>query len=575
MNSMKHSTLRIAFAMLFSLWLIQVSAQDFMGPLDGVLPGSGPDGVWNIQSGQTGYGIRNDRDGSAILYFYAGTEQGSEGSRRIDVDVAVDSSGQGMGGILYGLDTNTGNYYIFALETDGSVTLYRRDQDGFRMMTQTSSASIQAGSNTLTLIENGPELTYQVNGQNLGSISSDGTGRGAVGIAVAGLGESVFKRFEISNGQTSSQSLGQVPHGIPTAGQTANVRQSSGAASKLPASDSGNIEFKPIEIVDENGPFGRSVAMRTLVPADWETHGGVKWGTVQGQNACFRSQRLIWGAGSPDQSHGIAFLDPLSWGASNFGPVQSACLQQDLSTAESVARTYLQMLSPTVQSQVTDVQRPPEVDALIKTFERTSPLPRTPGSRSWYDGVAVSFSSVSEGVRNDGVMILISRHDEASAQSAMGTSQFRIGQTMMVLAITTPPGELDAGHPAFGVILNNIQPDPSWSQNMARWNASQRRVPVQPGSGTIASTGSEKSVGDMMFESWQRRNGMNNAGHQRSIDGLREVQPWQSSTGTVRLSQNYNHAWELQNGNVVLTNNANFNPMQSVNQFGQPMRRMN
>jgi len=194
-----------------------------------------------------------------------------------------------------------------------------------------------------------------------------------------------------------------------------------------------------------------------------------------------------------------------------------------------------------------------------------------PNTRQWIDGVAVEFSAEADGVRNDGVMILISSHREARSQNAMGTSRFRIGQTELIVVFSTPPGKLEESHPAFGVILNNIQPDPQWSRAVAQWHRSQRSAPGRPDS-SMTSNSSDGSIGDMMFESWQRRNDMNSAGQQSSIDGIREVQPWQTSTGTVRLSQNYNHAWELENGNLVMTNNANFNPMQAYHQSGEPLR---
>lgn len=574
LKTMLMNTARAVALGLTALLGTALSAQDYMGPLDGLLPESGPDGVWQIESNAQGFGMENAQSPGDIRYYYAASRSDEEGQRRIEVELTFNGSsqGMGMGGILYGFDPSNGNYFIFGLESDGSVSLYRRDQDGMRPMSQTSSSALRRGRNTLTLIERGSELSYQVNGQALGSIANSHTGRGQVGIAVAGFGQTVFHRFSVATGQ-GDLALGDLPpssrppSGLPAA--------DGGAEASLPQSDASRIEFRRVEIMDDNGPFGRQVAMRTLVPADWVMQGGVKWGTAQGQNACFRSQRLIWGAGTSDESFGMVFLDPLSWGVSNFGPVGSACLQQDLVDAEAVARSYLQMLSGQINNQITEVHQPAEVEALVRLFRQTHPPMNLPGTRTWFDGVAVNFTSESEGVSNDGVMILVSRHDEASSQNAMGHSGFRMGQTMMVLVMTTPRGHLEAGHPAFGVILNNIQPDPQWSRAVAQWHAAQRPAPGQPRSMPVSTNSADTSIGDMMFESWQRRNDMNSAGQQRSIDGIREVQPWQTSTGTVRLSQNYNHAWELQNGNLVLTNNANFDPMQTFNQFGEPLRRAN
>ena len=72
----------------------------------------------------------------------------------------------------------------------------------------------------------------------------------------------------------------------------------------------------------------------------------------------------------------------------------------------------------------------------------------------------------------------------------------------------------------------------------------------------------------MMFESWKRREGMNDAGQSAAVNGILEVENFQTSQGAVALSQNYANTWELGNGVLVQTNDANFNPMQTFNEFG-------
>ncbi|MEL6208909.1 MAG: hypothetical protein AAFR44_01755, partial [Pseudomonadota bacterium] len=320
-----------------------------------------------------------------------------------------------------------------------------------------------------------------------------------------------------------------------------------------------------------HGPAGPVVAYETLVPEGWQTRGGVAWSQADGQGGCFTGARLIWGAGTQDEAYGIAFMDPLSWGMSTIGPSRYMCLGQDMTDAETVMRTYFGALGGGLQVTVTDVQRPPEIQPLLDSITRASQTGFA-GSRTWADGVLVSAHVRSPTRENDAYFLVLTRHIENTFDA--GTT-FRDGRTAMILGVFTPVGKRDEGHPAFAAILNNLRVNPQWQQVEAQWWAQKlRQNRPQPGQAVTAKAG-DTSIGDMMFESWQRREGMRDAGHAKSVNSIWEVQPWQTpSGGTVLLNQNYNHAWQLQNGSIVLTNNANFNPMQSLNQTGQQMQQM-
>jgi hypothetical protein len=178
-----------------------------------------------------------------------------------------------------------------------------------------------------------------------------------------------------------------------------------------------------------------------------------------------------------------------------------------------------------------------------------------------------------EGITSEQAVIGVTLHAEMSMADVTGAPMVsRSGNTALVLVLSTPPGELETGHPAFPAILANFRPDPQWVQAVASWRARQLGDHRDILTSSTASSG--ESVGDMMFESWKRRNAMSDAGHTRSVDSIMEVQPWQSSTGPVMLSQNYANAWELGDGTIVMTNDANLNPMQTFGQTGQEMNAL-
>lgn len=533
------------------------SAQTGLGALAEFLPPTGQSDVWRYANTGDSFEIENVGDPQAIQYFYVGPEDGREGRRTIEAGLNVHPDSTGAAGLLYGLSDNRDVYHMLTLDAAGMVALYRRDSSGFRLMLeQSSSAYLPEKINRLTIQESGSEITFSLNDTSLGSVSGDLYGRGAVGLGAIGDVRAFFTYF--SDGSDGPRS------DLDPASQTPQTHSAS-----LP---SDMLQMQRFQIVDTQGPAGQMVAYETLIPEGWKTQGGIMWNGNHGQSGCFTGARLVWGTGTPDDSYGIVFLDPMSWGVTTYGPSQFKCLPQDLPDTESVMRAYFQIISGMMQVTIKEIQRPPELEPVIASFAQNW-VTNAANARAWVDGALITASTQSETGQNDAHILAITKHMEGQADASSG---FRFGETGVIIALYTPPGKLEEGHPAFGQILNNLRVNPQWQQVEAQWlqqywkTVLRRPTPVSGGATSSSST----SVGDMMFESWKRREGMQDAGHASSVNGIWEVQPWQTSSGnTVLLNQNYNHAWEMQNGSIVLTNDANFNPMQSLNQTGQEMRR--
>lgn len=526
-----------------------------MGSLEEFLPPTGQDGAWRYSNTSEGFEIANIGDPQAIQYFYVGPKDGTEGRRRIEADVDLHPDSTGAAGLLYGLNDTRELYHLLTLDAQGLVTVFRRDNSGFRPLLEQSSSAYRPGEiNRLTLEENGDEVSFALNGTSLGSIGGDLFGFGSVGLAAVGDVRAFFSYFSDAPEADRSE--------LPSQEQSFQTQNAA-----LP---SDALQMRREQIIDYQSPAGQIVAYETLIPVGWKTQGGIMWNGNHGQSGCFTGARLVWGTGTPDDQYGIVFLDPMSWGMTSYGPSQYRCLPQDLPDAETAMRAYFQVISELMQVKIKTVQRPPDLQPLIDGFAQGWTT-NVPNARTWVDGVVITATTTSETGANDAYILAITKHMEGGA----GGSMFRTGQTAIVIGLYTPVGKLEEGHPAFGPILNNLQVNQQWQQLEAQWMrqywASVLRRPNPPSGGNAMASSS--SVGDMMFESWKRREGMKDAGHASSVNGIWEVQPWQTSSGdTVLLNQNYNHAWELNNGSIFLTNDANFSPMRTLNETGQEMR---
>ncbi len=531
------------------------SGSEDLGRLTQYLPASGQDDIWRYTKNGSSFELQNVGDPQAIKYFFVAPENGTEGRRQINVVLEIHPDSTGSAGILYGLNDARDLYHMLTLDAQGMVRVFRRDGDGFRsLLEQSSSAFEQGRANMLTIEENGDEISYLLNGTSLGSVGGDLFGFGAVGLAAVGDVQAYFTRFSDGAGSDQSSNTGQ-----------SNNTLASNQAASLPSEA---IEMRRIQIMDQYGPTGQPIpAYETLVPAGWKTQGGVKWSNSDGQAGCFTGAGLMWGTGTQDEAYGLAFMDPLSWGMSTNGPVGYMCLGQDLTDAEMVSRAYFQAISGTMQVTIRDVQRAPELEPLTQLIGQAWRASWPASAKAWVDGVVIRAHVRTQQRENDAYIVVVTKHAEANYSGAV----YRDGRTAMIMGIFTPVGKLDEGHPGFAPIINNLRVNPQWKQLETQWWVNKLNQP-RPNPNIAAKA--DTSIGDMMFESWKKREGMRDAGHAKSINGIWEVQPWKTPSGnTVMLNQNYNHAWQLQNGSIVLTNNANFNPMQTYNQTGQQMQQ--
>ncbi|WP_146347044.1 hypothetical protein [Falsiphaeobacter marinintestinus] len=337
------------------------------------------------------------------------------------------------------------------------------------------------------------------------------------------------------------------------------------AMAPIKAHANNQLHVKPVRIIDQNSPAGAIEAYRTLAPVDWSIEGGILWNPPSG---CHRGGQLVWEAMSPDKSYSLSFLPPISWSASNRGAPGVGCLNMDLTDSEQMMRGYLQAAG-LAGAQIIKVERPAELTQIMQAWTAPFLTGHVYGQQRWADATVVQTRARLDGREYDTAIITISLHYQITTPDPLWPSNpiiSRGGNSAYLLALSTPVGQLDAGHPAFSVILQNLRANPAWNKVVAQWWARQNRRPSGGG-----SSGGE-SVTDLMFESWKRREGIKDQGHASSVNSIWEVQPYHlPDGGEVTLSQDYGNAWLLEDDTIILTDDNLFNPLQQEGQFGQQL----
>lgn len=283
-----------------------------MGPLDDILAEIAPDDTWDYQNSANQFSMSNDGAPGAIQYFYLLPKPGSEPQRQVTVEVTIpDNSPRWIaGGLLYGYDPDTRNYFLMTIEPNGVAAIYRRDETGIHPILRSKNEAVRRGRNQLAIAETRGEVELRVNSVRIGALRMNGTGRGGVGIAAGGLGTVVFSAFNVT---TEKQA--------PPAALADPRLQASGPAS----AQQSTLRIRPVQVIDDSGPVGRMVAYNALVPTDWRTKGGITWNPRSG---CYVGPGLGWGAASPDESYAVALFPPISWSSSTFGDLGTGCLWQ-------------------------------------------------------------------------------------------------------------------------------------------------------------------------------------------------------------------------------------------------------
>ncbi|MEM6973705.1 MAG: hypothetical protein AAF577_12950 [Pseudomonadota bacterium] len=578
------------FGPIMAAMLLLVSPPDDAaaqtGPLGEIvefLPPSGTEGAWQVENSGTAFSLTNRADDGAITYYWVDLAADAAGRRVIEAEVSLNPGGQSsFGGILYGFDPNTRNYFVYGLNAAGGVSLYRRDENGFREIMGTEIDAVRPGANLLRLEEQGEAIQMFVNGTRVSGIGAPGIGSGALGFAAGGTGQTSWTAFSVKTDAASR--FTPLPEGdrsdagqprrvrddtmTPVNPQTAGVSpsasdQTASGTQVAAASGPGQfVQFSPLEIVDRTGPLGSMVAYRVMVPNGWKTEGGVQWGA---QGACFNGPRLIWGTGTQDDRYGMAIMPPISWSVNNFGGREIGCLQMDIQGAGQALEAYFETIGQQMgRFEILEISRPPEVQ---QTVQQTASMlvNGVPGQRSFADGILARVRSEIEGIESESYVVMITIHQELMQSGISGPMISRFGNVALMLVVSTPPGELDTGHPAFTTVMQTLQVDPQWDAAQREWWRRQNRPARQPsGGGGGSGLSSTLSSGGISDES-----------HKKAVQGIWETQEFKSDDGSIyEGSTQYENAWKLDNGDVVFTNDQLFNPLQSTGQFGTQMESL-
>lgn len=338
------------------------------------------------------------------------------------------------------------------------------------------------------------------------------------------------------------------------------------AAATLPSSASaapGGQRFRMVDIIDPNG-FGKPMpALRGLVPADWQPQGGVVWNPRPQCGA--DGIQIRWMAGDARTGVGVELLPVMSWQANNL-PMQiptgasAHCLNAPITTARAYLEALVRVTRP--GAQILDYRPQPDIvrAAGFQPSHDVSPMGEL---RNWAEAGDVLIGYNFQGRNFREIIRGVAVFNTTTMPGVMPGEirEFLIGNSLPAFAMRAPDGALD--FKLFDTIHRSFKTDPEWAARMAEHNAIIAKTNAKGAADRHAirmQTNAE--ISSMINKGWADRQASQDRTQEKFVRTIRGVELYADPAAgrPVELPNTYDHAWRLQDGTYMMTDNPNFDP---------------
>ena len=334
----------------------------------------------------------------------------------------------------------------------------------------------------------------------------------------------------------------------------------------FPTLSDAQTRFKKLEILDQYGFNRPLIAIHSFIPADWSSQGGVVW-NLQGE--CQRGPKLNWRAVSPDGQSYFTMLPNQVWMYNSVGlPIPQDCIHGHFESADQFAQAFIQQFP---NGRVIDVIRDDKTMAQLGSMRQEQP--GDPHTVIWMDSMSASVSYSENGSPMQGILLITTMHvNTMSGQSYGQPVQMSYGVTSGLTMFGAPQDEFGRRLGDFHVFASNVRLGGEWQRLMTQYNNQLIETNSEAMSArTKAMTQANADIADSSMQSWRRRNAISDRSQRESIESIRGVETYSTSSGTeqIELPFGYDHVWEMPDDSFILSDDAFYKP-----QNGTKLRRV-
>ena len=328
------------------------------------------------------------------------------------------------------------------------------------------------------------------------------------------------------------------------------------------------VRLSPSAVVDANG-FGQPVVAATLfAPHGWKTSGGIAWGQ---KHACVNGYAYAWSAESPDEQRGMAILPQRRWEwNANQQPSKPDCPIAQIDSVQSYIEAILPEYLP--QARILTLRPRPDLEQQLASLNAESDT----GFQYSVSRVSAAEALVEfekHGVTMRGVLTAAVQFNymrTGGGQYGVMVENY-VGYALPAYAAYAPASEFD---PAFYEALRrSFLPNPQWEALIAGHNQTMGRI-QRKGVMDRARIHNQamSEIADMRKQAWDAQQKSADVRAREFAEVIRDVETYSDEWapgGQVELSSFYEHAWRLDDGSYLLTNDAGFQPYAAFGMDGE------
>jgi len=332
----------------------------------------------------------------------------------------------------------------------------------------------------------------------------------------------------------------------------------------------GAVQVRREQIIDRNGFEKPMPALTTFVPVGWRAQGGVLWSL---QNPCGSGYNIDFKATSRDGRSGFHFFPMEQWQWNSLG--MSATMGCPFTQVTSV-RQHMERLVQRGRpgARWLDFRARPDIVANLKQLQQVVPTPMGE-IRTWVEAgeALIAYRHNGLEMRETVAVAVVFSLTRTTPMMGMPATEYLTAATLPGFAMFAPRGQLNFR--LAELIRKSAKPTPQWSARITQHNTKISNIQLQGARDRARITArAGEEIRQMQADSWRIYNESSDRLSRERSEAIRGVETYNDPYygGSVQLDSSYNHAWQLNDGTYVLTDDPSFNPYRVFGQDGQQLR---
>ena len=324
--------------------------------------------------------------------------------------------------------------------------------------------------------------------------------------------------------------------------------------------------------------FGGIVSHRMYLPADWRGDGKVQWTNARSNFTQFVGAFSGPGDLSINFDYNRYFanstlkqtLDQFRMNAAMDRSGYSLIAWPPRQRGETAVRHIIPKLRPRARNlRLIGVKNFPKAEAVLR--EQLAPILRQlqPGHTMELGVLRAHVGYEEDGREWEEYVIYAIAINKLRMRSQVLNSDTGLTEVSGVHSYRAPRGRLAENFPRMKMIVDSLKPTPRWSISLSQLQMEISKIRHKGRMQAIAAFGkrariiaqTNSEISDMQMASWRKQQATRDRIQKATVNSILEVHDYKTRGGSpIALDHSYGRVFEDAQGNVIMTNDANYDP---------------